>query len=70
MVSAAERAVLDSALEKYRRGRSETILVGGVNLLKPALWLTEQCLQGDLIKRIMARFQLNQPFFSLLPGFG
>jgi hypothetical protein len=30
----------------------------------------EQCLQGGLIKRIMARFQLNQPFFSLLPGFG
>jgi hypothetical protein len=39
MVSAAERGVLNSALEKYRPGQSEPILVGGINLLKPALRL-------------------------------
>jgi hypothetical protein len=39
MLSAAERAVLNSALEKYRRRQSEPILVGGVDLLKPALRL-------------------------------
>jgi plasmid replication initiation protein len=39
MLSTAERAVLNSALEKYRLGQSEPILVGGVNLLKPALRL-------------------------------
>jgi plasmid replication initiation protein len=39
MLSAAERAVLNRALENYRRGQSEPILVGGVNLLKPALRL-------------------------------
>ena len=39
MLSDAERKVLNSALEKYRPGQSEPILVGGENLLKPALRL-------------------------------
>jgi plasmid replication initiation protein len=39
MLSDAERAVLNSALEKYRPGQSEPILVGGTNRLKPALRL-------------------------------
>jgi plasmid replication initiation protein len=39
MLSDAERDVLNSALEKYRPGRSEPIFVGGTNLLKPALRL-------------------------------
>ena len=39
MLSRAARAVLDCSLQKYRPGRSEPILVGGVNLLKPALRL-------------------------------
>jgi hypothetical protein len=41
MLSDAERNVLNSALEKYRPGQSEPILVGGENLLKPALQLTK-----------------------------
>ena len=41
MLSDAERKVLSSALEKYRPGQSEPILVGGENLLKPALQLTK-----------------------------
>ena len=39
MLSDAERKVLNSALEKYRPGQSEPILVGGENMLKPALRL-------------------------------
>jgi hypothetical protein len=39
MLSDAERDVLNSALEKYRPGRSEPILVGGEKVLKPALRL-------------------------------
>src|SRR6516165_9634089 len=39
MLSEVERAVLDSALEKYRPGKSEPILVGGKKPLKPALRL-------------------------------
>jgi hypothetical protein len=39
MLSDAERAVLNSALVKYRPGQSEPILVGGDNRLKPALRL-------------------------------
>jgi hypothetical protein len=39
MLSVGERAVLNSALEKHRPSKSEPILVGGVNLLKPALRL-------------------------------
>ena len=35
----AERDVLNHALEKYRPGQSEPILIGGENLLKPALQL-------------------------------
>ncbi len=37
--SPAERAVLNIALEKYRPGQSDPILVGGRDLLKPALRL-------------------------------
>jgi hypothetical protein len=39
MLSDAERGVLNAALEKYRPGQSEPILVGGNNRLKPALRL-------------------------------
>jgi hypothetical protein len=39
LLSNAEREVLNSALEKYQPGQSEPILVGGNNLLKPALRL-------------------------------
>jgi plasmid replication initiation protein len=39
MLSDAERDVLNRALEKYRPGQAEPILVGGNNRLKPALRL-------------------------------
>jgi hypothetical protein len=39
LLSDAERGVLNSALEKYRPGRSEPIFVGGEKVLKPALRL-------------------------------
>jgi plasmid replication initiation protein len=39
MLSDAERDVLNTAVEKYRAGQSEPILVGGKNALKPALRL-------------------------------
>jgi hypothetical protein len=39
MLSDSERNVLNHALEKYRPGQSEPILVGGEKLLKPALRL-------------------------------
>jgi plasmid replication initiation protein len=46
MLSNAERAVLDTALEKYRAGQSEPILVGDKKVLKPAL-------------RLMTRYRLK-----------
>jgi len=39
MLSRSARAVLDTALRKYRPGRSDLILVGGMAQLKPALQL-------------------------------
>jgi len=39
MLSDGERNVLNTALGRYRPGQSEPILVGGENLLKPALRL-------------------------------
>ena len=39
MLSDAERTVLNTALGKYRPGQSESILVGGIKALKPALRL-------------------------------
>ncbi len=39
MLSRSERAVLDTALRKYRPGRSDLIAVGGIAQLKPALRL-------------------------------
>jgi len=39
MLTDAERDVLNTALEKYRAGQSEPILVGGKNVLKPAVRL-------------------------------
>jgi hypothetical protein len=39
MLSDAERNVLNTALGKYRPGRSEPIFVGGEKVLKPALQL-------------------------------
>ena len=39
MLSTAERAILNTALEKYRPGQSDPVMVGGVKLLKPALQL-------------------------------
>src|ERR1700675_4677180 len=39
MLGSKERDVLNQALEKYRPGRSQPILIGGEKLLKPALKL-------------------------------
>jgi hypothetical protein len=39
MLSRSERAVLDTALRKYRPGRTDPIPVGGIAQLKPALRL-------------------------------
>jgi hypothetical protein len=39
MLADAEREVLNSALEKYRPGQAEPILVGGMKTFKPALRL-------------------------------
>ena len=39
MLSRSGRAVLDTALQKYRPGRTDLILVGGIAQLKPALRL-------------------------------
>ena len=39
MLSEAERAVLNTALEKYRPGHSEAVFVGGGDVLKQALRL-------------------------------
>ena len=39
MLGGLERDVLNQALEKYRPGRSEPILIGGATALKPALQL-------------------------------
>jgi hypothetical protein len=39
MLSRSARAVLDTALRKYRAGQSDLILVGGIAQLKPALRL-------------------------------
>ena len=39
MLTEGERAVLNTALEKYRPGQSESIFVGGHKVLKPALRL-------------------------------
>jgi hypothetical protein len=39
MLSDTERNVLNTALEKYRPGQAEPILVGGMKTLKPALRL-------------------------------
>jgi hypothetical protein len=39
MLPRPTRAVLDTALQKYRSGQTEPVLVGGINLLKPALRL-------------------------------
>ncbi len=51
MLGNKERDVLNRALEKYRPGRSEPILVEGEKLLKPALQLMNVCrLRVDEIK--------------------
>jgi hypothetical protein len=39
MLSRSTRAVLDTALRKYRPGRTDLIPVGGIDQLKPALRL-------------------------------
>jgi hypothetical protein len=39
MLTEGERAVLNTALEKYRPGQSEPIFVGGHKVLNPALRL-------------------------------
>jgi plasmid replication initiation protein len=51
MLSDAERTVLNIGLQKYRPGQSESILIGGEKLLKPALRLmSEYRLRIDEIK--------------------
>ena len=47
MLSDAERDVLNSALEKYRPGQSEPILVGGNKVFKPALRLPIKAFGGQ-----------------------
>ena len=47
MLSRAERAVLDTALQKYRPGRTDLIPVGGIAQLKPALRLMMALPAGD-----------------------
>ena len=37
MLSRSARTVLDTALQKYRIGRTDVIPVGGIDQLKPAL---------------------------------
>src|SRR6201999_1115622 len=39
MLSRSTRAVLDTALQKYRPGRTDLIPIGGIAQLKPALRL-------------------------------
>jgi hypothetical protein len=39
MLSRSARAVLNAALQQYRAGRTEPILVGGIAQLKPAMRL-------------------------------
>jgi hypothetical protein len=39
MLGGPERKLLNQALEKYRPGQSEPILIGGATALKPALQL-------------------------------
>jgi hypothetical protein len=39
MLSRSARAVLDTALQKYRPGRTDLIPIGGIDQLKPALRL-------------------------------
>jgi hypothetical protein len=39
MLSRSTRAILDTALQKYRPGRTDLIPVGGIAQLKPALRL-------------------------------
>jgi len=46
MLADAERAILNTALEKYRAGQSQPILVGHKKVLKPAL-------------RLMTRYRLK-----------
>ena len=51
MLSDAERNVLNIGLQKYRPGQSAPILIGGENLLKPALRLmSDYRLRIDEIK--------------------
>ena len=51
MLTEKERDVLNRALEKYRPGRSEPILIGDEKLLKPALRLmSDYRLRIDEIK--------------------
>jgi hypothetical protein len=39
MLSRSARAILDTALRKYRLGRTDLIPIGGIGQLKPALRL-------------------------------
>ena len=51
MLSDSERNVLNIGLQKYRPGQSEPILIGGENMLKPALRLmSDYRLRIDEIK--------------------
>ena len=63
MLSRSTRAVLDTALRKYRPGRTDLISVGGIAQLKPlrptrtmfAFFLIVRLLEQDPEKRHAAR---------------
>jgi hypothetical protein len=57
------RAVLDSALQKYRLGKSDPIPVGGIAQLKPALRLMN--LYRLRIEEIMARAVRTRLFWRV-----
>ena len=62
MLTDAERNVLNIGLQKYRPGQSEPILIGGENMLKPALRLMGDYrlrideIKGDAVLTIYTRW--------------
>jgi plasmid replication initiation protein len=78
MLGEKERDVLNHALEKYRPRQSDPILVGGDNLLKPALRLMSDCrlrideIKGDVVvtsytrwlESVQARGPENQEVYN------
>jgi hypothetical protein len=61
MFSPSARAVLDNALGKYRKGRTDLISVGGITQLKPALRLMTYY-------RVMIHEVTGERSLSVTPG--